>query len=68
MGATLLYREISLEDLLGRRQNRLNTKQISKNLINNKVILINRQEEALEVNWLRRFEIISKQTSNVGFK
>ena len=34
-----LVREISLEDLLGRRQNRLNTKQISK-LINNKVILI----------------------------
>ena len=34
-----LVREISLEDLLGRRQNRLNTNQISK-LINNKVILI----------------------------
>ena len=34
-----LVREISLEDLLGRRQNRLNTKQISK-LINNKVIFI----------------------------
>ena len=34
-----LIREVSLEDLLGRRQNRLNTKHISK-LINNKVILI----------------------------
>ena len=36
---TSLVREISLEDLLGRRQNRLNTNQISK-LINNKVVLI----------------------------
>ncbi len=34
-----LIREISLEDLLGRRQNRLNTNQISK-LIGNKVVLI----------------------------
>ena len=36
---TSLVREVSLEDLLGRRQNRLNTNQISK-LINNKVVLI----------------------------
>ena len=34
-----LIKEISLEDLLGRRQNRLNTKFISK-LINNNVVLI----------------------------
>ncbi len=34
-----LIREVSLEDLLGRRQNRLNTKFISK-LISNNVILI----------------------------
>ncbi len=34
-----LIKEVSLEDLLGRRQNRLNTNQISK-LIKNKVVLI----------------------------
>ena len=34
-----MFKEISLEDLLGRRQNRLNTKKI-QNLINDKVILV----------------------------
>ena len=34
-----LIREVSLEDLLGRRQNRLNTNQTYK-LIKNKVVLI----------------------------
>ena len=39
-----LVREVSLEDLLGRRQNRLNTNQIYK-LIKNKVVLITGAEE-----------------------